>query len=107
VPAGVRKSQLEVQLLADGTRTLPVFSSVARLVDEMGPHQAWVCLPMRAAAAAANRAAVDRVTLDPVLGRGAWPPRLSCATSTLRCSALAMAGRGGVSRDPYAITVRA
>jgi hypothetical protein len=75
VPAGAGKSQLEVRLLADGTRTLPVFSSVARLVDEMGPHQAWVCLPMRAAAAAASRAAVDRVTLDPVLGPGAWPPR--------------------------------
>ncbi len=65
--------QLEVRLLADGTRTLPVFSSVARLMDELGPQQPWVCLPMRAAAEAATRAAVDRVTLDPVLGQGAGP----------------------------------
>jgi len=64
--------QLEVRLRADGTRTLPVFSSVARLVDELGPQQPWVCLPMRAAAEAASRASVDRVTLDPVLGPGAW-----------------------------------
>jgi SseB protein N-terminal domain len=65
--------QLEIRLLADGTRTLPVFSSVARLVDELGPQQPWVCLPMRAAAEAATRAAVDRVALDPVLGPGSWP----------------------------------
>jgi len=65
--------QLEVRLRADGTRTLPVFSSVARLMDELGPQQPWICLPMRAAAEAATRAAVDRVALDPVLGPGAWP----------------------------------
>lgn len=64
--------QLEVRLQADGTWTLPVFSSVARLMDELGPRQPWICLPMRAAAEAATRAAVDRVALDPVLGPGAW-----------------------------------
>jgi SseB protein N-terminal domain len=72
--AGEDGRQLAVRRQADGTRTLPVFSSVARLVDEMGRQQAWVCMPMRAAAAAASRASVDRVTLDPVLGAGAWPP---------------------------------
>jgi SseB protein N-terminal domain len=59
--------QVEVRLLADGTRTLPVFSSVARLVDELGPRQPWICLPMRAAADAASRGAVDRVAVDPVI----------------------------------------
>jgi hypothetical protein len=70
VPPG--SVQVEVRLLADGTRTLPVFSSVARLVDELGPQQAWICLPMQAATEAATRGAVDRVTLDPVIGPGAW-----------------------------------
>jgi hypothetical protein len=64
--------QLEIRLQADGTRMLPVFSSVARLMDELGPQQPWICLPMSAAAEAATRAAVDRVALDPVLGPGAW-----------------------------------
>jgi len=73
VPAMAGHARLEVRLQADGTRTLPVFSSVARLVGELGPEQPWVCVPMRAAAAAAKRADVDRVTLDPVLGPGAWP----------------------------------
>ncbi len=59
--------QLEIRLQADGTRTLPVFSSVARLVDELGPLQPWVCLPMRIATEAASKALVDRVTLDPVI----------------------------------------
>ncbi len=62
--------QLEIRLQADGTRTLPVFSSVARLVDELGPRQPWVCLPMRAATDAASKALVDRVTLDPAIGPG-------------------------------------
>jgi hypothetical protein len=71
VPAGAGSKHLEVRLFADGTRTLQVFSSVARLVDELGPQQPWVCVPMRAATAAASRARVDRVTRDPVLGVGA------------------------------------
>jgi hypothetical protein len=73
VPAGAGNAELEVRLQADGTRTLPVFSSVARLVGELGPEHPWVCVPMHAAAAAAKRAHVDRVTLDPVIGPGAWP----------------------------------
>lgn len=59
--------RLVVRQLADGTRTLPVFTSVARLIDELGPQQPWVCLPMRTAAAVATRERVDRVALDPVL----------------------------------------
>jgi hypothetical protein len=70
VPAYAGSKHLAVRLLRDGTPTLPVFSSVARLVDEMGPQQPWVCLPMRTAAKAATRAHVDRVTLDPVLRSG-------------------------------------
>jgi hypothetical protein len=64
VPAR-QPGQLEVRLLADGTRTLPVFSSVARLVDALGPHQPWVCLPIRTATDAAHKAMVDRITRDP------------------------------------------
>ncbi|HXL90573.1 MAG TPA: SAV_915 family protein [Streptosporangiaceae bacterium] len=73
VPARAGNTRLEVRLLADGTRTLPVFSSVARMVDELGPEQAWVCLPMRAAAKAASRAQVDRVMVDPILRTTPWP----------------------------------
>jgi hypothetical protein len=67
--------QLEIRLQADGTRTLPVFSSVARLVDELGPGQPWVCLSMRTATEAATQALVDRVSLDPVIGPGVWKLR--------------------------------
>jgi hypothetical protein len=69
VPAqtGRGETLLQIRQLPDGTRTLPVFSSVARLMDEMGPQQAWVCLPMRACTAAASQARIDRVSLDPVL----------------------------------------
>lgn len=73
VPAGADNTRLEVRLLADGTRTLPVFSSVARLVDELGPEQAWVCLPMRIAAKVATRARVDRVMVNPILRATPWP----------------------------------
>jgi hypothetical protein len=65
--AGRDDTLLQVRQLADGTRSLAVFSSVARLVDELGPDQAWVCVPLRAATAAAQRARVDQVSLDPVL----------------------------------------
>lgn len=59
---------LEARLMPDGiTRVLPVFSSVARLVDELGPQQEWVCLPMRTVVAAARDADVSRLTVDPVL----------------------------------------
>jgi len=65
--AGADDTVLQVRQLPDGTRTLAVFSSVARMVDELGPEQAWVCVPLGAATAAAQRAMVDRVSLDPVL----------------------------------------
>jgi SseB protein N-terminal domain len=73
VPAGAGNTRLEIRLQSDGTSTLSVFSSVARMEDELGPQQGWICLPMRTAAAAATRAKVDRVTLDPILRASAWP----------------------------------
>lgn len=65
--AGRGETMLQVRELADGTRTLELFSSVARLVDELGPDQQWVCVPLAAATVAARQARVDRVSLDPVL----------------------------------------
>jgi SseB protein N-terminal domain len=73
VPARAGNTRIEVRLLADGTRTLPVFSSVARMVDELGPEQGWVCLPMRTAAKVATRAQVDRVMVNPILRTTPWP----------------------------------
>lgn len=65
--SGREETMLQVRRLPDGTRTLMVFSSVARLVEQLGPDQQWVCVPLRAATVAARQASVDRISLDPVL----------------------------------------
>ncbi|HLK00656.1 MAG TPA: SAV_915 family protein [Streptosporangiaceae bacterium] len=65
--SGRDETVLQVRRLPDGTRTLVLFSSVARLMEELGPDQQWVCVPLDAATVAARHASVDRVSLDPVL----------------------------------------
>jgi hypothetical protein len=62
----------EVRRLVDGTEVLPVFSTVAGLVRELGPYQPWVRIPMSAACEVAVRAGAARVVRDPVLGGDAW-----------------------------------
>jgi hypothetical protein len=51
---------------------LPVFSTVAGLVRELGPCQPWVRVPLRTAREAAARSGVHEVLLDPALETGAW-----------------------------------
>jgi hypothetical protein len=50
---------------------LPVFSSVAVLVRELGCCQPWVCVPWRLAEEAASRAGLASIVLDPVVGMSA------------------------------------
>ena len=64
--------RFELRRLAGGTPALPVFSTVAGLVRELGPGQPWVRVPLRAAREAAARSGVGSVLLDPVLETGAW-----------------------------------
>ena len=60
--------EFEVRTQADGRTVLPVFSSVAALVQELGRCQPWVCVPWRLAEEAAHQARLAHVVLDPVVG---------------------------------------
>ena len=64
--------EFEVRELADGRRVLPVFSSVERMAEALGPAQPWVLLPLRAARAVMAIAGVDAVVLDPEIADDAW-----------------------------------
>jgi hypothetical protein len=57
--------EFEVRGQGDGHTALPVFSSVAALVRVLGRCQPWVCVPLRVAREAANRAGRAQVVLDP------------------------------------------
>jgi len=71
VPAHPRQAgdacrvEFEVRAPGDGRAVLPVFSSVAALVRALGRCQPWVCVPLRVACEAANRAGRAQVILDP------------------------------------------
>jgi hypothetical protein len=64
--------EFEVRQLPDGSVVLPVFTTVAGLVEEFGPYQPWASIPISAARQAVAEAGVARIALDPVLGTGAW-----------------------------------
>jgi hypothetical protein len=64
--------RFELRQLTGGTPVLPVFSTVAGLVRELGPCQPWVRVPLRTAREAAARSGVHDVLLDPALETGAW-----------------------------------
>ena len=72
--------EFEVRGQADGQWVLPVFSSVAALVRELGCYQPWVCVPWRLAAEAAGRARLTQVVLDP--GAGTLAQRWTAAHLT-------------------------
>lgn len=57
--------EFEVRGQSDGRAVLPVFSSVAALVRTLGRCQPWVCVPLRVAREAADRAGRTQVVLDP------------------------------------------
>jgi len=61
---------------------LPVFSSVAALVRALGRCQPWVCVPLRAAREAADRAGLIQVVVDP----GASSSRSQVAVRTNRAA---------------------
>jgi hypothetical protein len=57
--------EFEVRAQGDGRAVLPVFSSVAALVRALGRCQPWVCVPVRVAREAADRAGLTQVIVDP------------------------------------------
>ena len=57
--------EFEVRRQGDGHPVLPVFSNVAALVRVLGRCQPWVCVSLRAAREAADRAGRAQVVLDP------------------------------------------
>ena len=64
--------RFELRHRTDETPALPVFSTVAGLVRELGPYQPWVRVRLQAAREAAAQAGVRSVVLDPALETGAW-----------------------------------
>ncbi len=74
--AGGADIVFEMREQPDGGFVLPVFSSVRRLVEQLGRYQPWACVPLRDVLAKTQRAAAVRVVLDPAIDPGAWrwPP---------------------------------
>ena len=64
--------RFELRQMTGETPALPVFSTVAGLVRELGPYQPWVRVQLQAAREAAAQAGVRSVVLDPALDTGAW-----------------------------------
>jgi len=62
----------EVRQMSDGTRGLPVFTTVQGLVATLGREQPWVALPLRNIRVIMGGAGVDRIVIDPGEEPGAW-----------------------------------
>jgi hypothetical protein len=62
----------EMRQQPDGGFVLPVFSSVRRLVEELGRSQPWACVPLRDVLATTAQGAAVRIVLDPRIDPGAW-----------------------------------
>jgi hypothetical protein len=58
--------------LGGGAPVLPVFSTVRRLVQVLGPDQPWVAMPLVSIRELAGSAGVREVRLDPSAAPGAW-----------------------------------
>jgi hypothetical protein len=63
---------LEARRLSGDRRVLPVFSTVAKLVEALGEAQPWATLPLERAAQLAAEAGIDLVALDPVMSAETW-----------------------------------
>ena len=75
VPQGARRDdtiEFEVRVLADGARVLPVFSTVERMTEALGPAQPWARVPLRAARAVMAVAGIDMFVLDPQFTDDTW-----------------------------------
>jgi SseB protein N-terminal domain len=70
--AGGADILFEMRQQPDGRFVLPVFSSVRRLVEQLGRYQPWACLPLDEVLAKTSRSPAVRVVLDPVIDPGAW-----------------------------------
>jgi len=69
---GRKQPAAEVRQRPDGTRELPVFSSLGRLVQTLGRHQPWVALPLETVREMLGGGEVDRLALDPAGAPGTW-----------------------------------
>lgn len=72
-PAAHREIEFEIrENLSTGAPVLPVFSTVGRLVQALGPDQPWVAMPLASVRELAGSAGLREVRLDPSAGPGAW-----------------------------------
>jgi hypothetical protein len=70
---GGRKDVLfEMRKQPDGQLVLPVYSSVAGLVQALGHYQPWACVPLAQVRAALGGEDVTQVLVDPPVEPDAW-----------------------------------
>jgi hypothetical protein len=62
----------EMRRQPDGALVLPVFSSLAGLVERLGQYQPWACVPLDQVTAAVGGGRVAQVLVDPEIDPQAW-----------------------------------
>lgn len=68
---GVRQIMYEARDRADGVRAMPAFTTLDRLVEQLGPAQPWAQLPLASLRALLGEAGVTQVDIDPVVDAAA------------------------------------
>ena len=69
---GRKEPAFEARERSDGSRELPVFFSLERLVQALGRYQPWVALPLAEVRDKMASAGIDRLTMDPAGSPGMW-----------------------------------
>jgi hypothetical protein len=72
VQEGRKEPAFEVRQRPDGTRELPVFFSLERLVQALGRYQPWVALPLAALQDALGTDGLDHLAINPAATPGMW-----------------------------------
>lgn len=70
--SGRRDVVYEMRRQPDGALVLPVFSSLAGLVEGLGRYQPWACVPLDQVTAAVGGGRVAQVLVDPQIDPQAW-----------------------------------
>lgn len=66
------RAALELRELADGTKALPAFTTLAKLVAALGDAQPWVAMPLSAVQEQMRKSQIGPIALDPAIAPGAW-----------------------------------
>lgn len=70
-PGAGHQLMLETRRLPEGL-VLPMFSSVALLVEALGQYQPWAIVPLAKVAELASTLGIDQLLLDPEVSDDTW-----------------------------------